>query len=98
MFDPGFELNYQNFPIPLSVSDLSLSKFSIYPNPVSDQLFISSKNTVIETISIYSLTGKKVFEGANKTNSIDVSTLSKGMYFVEISSASGKSVKRFIKK
>ncbi len=83
---------------PLSASDFTLNEVVIYPNPVSDQLFISSENTMIETITIYSLTGKKVVEVVSETNSIDVTTLSKGMYFVEISSASGKSVKKFIKK
>ncbi len=83
---------------PLSTSDFTLNNIAIYPNPVSDKLYISSENIAIESISIYSLTGKKVADETNKTNSIDVSTLSKGMYFIEISSASGKSIKKFIKK
>jgi len=89
-------MNFRN--VQLSNPDYKLDNFKIYPNPVSELLFISSENTVIESISIYSLTGKKVIDVVNETNSISVSTLSKGMYFIEISSASGKSVKKFIKK
>ncbi len=83
---------------PLSTSDFTINDIVIYPNPVSDQLFITSENTVIETISIYTLTGKNVLEVINETNSIDVSSFSKGVYFIEISSATGKSIKKFIKK
>ena len=87
---------FKNYP--LSTSDFTLNNIIIYPNPVSDILYISSENTVSETITIYSLNGKKVVEDITETNSIDVSTLSKGMYFIEISSESGKSIKKLIKK
>lgn len=89
-------LTFKEFP--LSITDNNHFKVKIYPNPTSNTLYISSENTVIETISIYSITGKKVFKSTNESNSIDVSSLSKGMYFIEISSANGKSVKKFIKK
>ncbi len=83
---------------PLSTSEFIINDITIYPNPVSDKLFISSENTVIEKISVYSLTGRKVAEVVDETNSIDVSNLSKGIYFIEISSTEGKTVKKFIKK
>lgn len=72
-------------------------KTTIYPNPVSNTLFISSENSVIDSVTIYSLTGKKVFEDSKGLNSIDVSNLSKGMYFMEIFSEAGKTMKKFIK-
>ncbi len=93
---PGFTYAFSNEP--LSLKDNIINKIKIYPNPVSDILHISSENTEIESIFIYSLTGKKVLEGLNETNYIDVSTLSKGLYFIEISSSPGKSIKKFIKK
>ena len=82
---------------PLSVIDNTLTSIKIYPNPTSDQLFIFSENTVIERFTIFSLTGKKILEALNENNSIDVSTLSKGIYFIELSSSEGKSIQRFIK-
>ena len=83
---------------PLSTSGFTLNNIAIYPNPVSDQLNIYSENVVIETVAIYSMNGKKVVEELTETNSIDVSTLSKGIYFIEVSSEYGKTVKKFIKK
>lgn len=94
---PGFFYHFRNSPI-LSAPNNDLNNLALYPNPVSDQLFISSENTVIESISIYTLTGKKVAEVVNQTNSIDVSKLSNGMFFIVISSESGKFIKKFIKK
>ncbi len=93
----GFIVHFRNSPS-LSNPDNNLYNLVLYPNPVSNKLFISSENTVIEKISVYSLTGKKVFESKHEANSIDVSELSKGMYFIEISSTKGKSLKKFIKK
>ena len=93
----GFIVHFRNSPS-LSSSDNSLHNLVLYPNPVSDKLYISSDNTVAESTSIYSLTGKKILEAVNETNSINVSALSKGMYFLELTSSEGKTVKKFIKK
>ena len=82
----------------LGIPEDNTISFKIYPNPVSDKLYISSDNTVAESTSIYSLTGKKILEAVNETNSINVSALSKGMYFLELTSSEGKTVKKFIKK
>jgi len=84
--------------VPLSIPDYNLDNFTIFPNPVSNQLFISSENIIIEKMIVYSLTGKKVLEASKGVNSIDVSNLSKGMYFIEIYSDAGKTVKKFITK
>ncbi len=81
----------------LGTEEFINSKTTIYPNPVSNTLNISSENSVLDSVTIYSLTGKKVFEESKGINSIDVSNLSKGMYYMEIYSASGKTVKKFVK-
>lgn len=94
-FNPGYILNYQNFQ--LSISEQNQIQFSIYPNPVSDQLFISSENLQIEKISIYSMSGKQVLETELEEESVDVSNLSEGLYFIEITSKEGKSQQKFIK-
>jgi len=90
-------LIFQKTPL-LASPDFLISNIKLYPNPVSDRLFISSENTVVEKIIVYSINGKILFEIVNETNSIDVSTLSKGIYFIELSSSEGKSIQRFIKK
>ncbi len=94
----GNILNYRNTPIIFSINEEVFSTISIYPNPVSNTLNISSVNSVINSITIFSLTGKKVLEVSEELNSIDVSNISKGMYFIEIFTSEGSSVKKFIKK
>ncbi len=58
---------------------------SIYPNPTSQQLNIITKDgTAIEEVSIYNLTGQKVFQGKLQNNVLDISKLQTGMYVVEV--------------
>ena len=47
--------------------------------------------------TIYSLQGKVVFSENSISKIIDVSNLSEGLYFIEISSSEGKSIQKFIK-
>ena len=83
---------------PLSVVENDSEKFKIYPNPVSDQLFITSEKPVIGKMSIFSTTGQKILQIDGNASAIDVSSLSKGMYFLEIISEGGISLQKFIKK
>ena len=79
----------------VSTINLDDSEINVYPNPASNVLNISSKSN-IENIEIFSLTGNKVISSIN--NKIDISSLKQGMYTVNITSAEGNSVKRFIKR
>ena len=72
-------------------------KFNLYPNPVSNQLIIASEGIETEKIKVYSMSGIQVLEASAAANSIDVSNLSEGLYFIEISSSEGKRVQKFIK-
>lgn len=96
-YSPGFYIKFKS-PSNLATEEFINSKITIYPNPVSNTLFISTNNSVIDAIIIYSLTGKKVLGNSKGLNSIDVSILSKGLYFMEIYTDAGRSVKKFIKK
>jgi hypothetical protein len=66
----------------------------IYPNPVTDKLNIVTNGT-INKISVTDLSGKVVFKG--NSQSIDISALSKGVYFVKVETAQGISNTKFIK-
>ncbi len=83
---------------PLSTPDFTLNNVSIYPNPVTSTLFISSENIAIEKFVVFSIFGEKVLDVNNSNNTLDVSPLSEGMYFLEISSPEGKVIQKFIKK
>lgn len=53
----------------------------IYPNPVTSELTIDSKEE-IKSFSIYSAEGKFVTQGAVTNNSLTLSTLKKGYYTI----------------
>jgi Secretion system C-terminal sorting domain len=57
------------------------NNFKIYPNPASDYFTIEMENE-LKSVEIYSIHGQKVLTSNSK--SINVSDLSKGIYFVRI--------------
>lgn len=79
----------------LSIPEFSENSFTVYPNPTNDVLYINSSNELIG-YGIYSLQGVSIFEGTLK-ESIDVSNLVAGVYFIEITTDASKSVQKFIK-
>lgn len=91
----GSMVSYLDYP-PLGIDDLALTKVSVYPNPVSNVLFIASEIT-IETLTVFSISGKLVLELRNIDNSLDVSGLPQGIYFLKLTSEYGKAVQKFIK-
>ena len=61
----------------------SIMEVTYYPNPVSDILNIDSA-TNIEQVAIYSVTGQQLLSKAlDGANTVDVSFLSNGVYFVK---------------
>ncbi|MGJ8762290.1 MAG: T9SS type A sorting domain-containing protein, partial [Polaribacter sp.] len=77
------------------VNSLQLEDVKVYPNPVENQLFFSAKET-LNKVEIFNLLGKKVLSTTN-TKSIDVSSLSKSVYLVKISSNKGTATKKLVK-
>ncbi len=92
----GFELDFVSEE--LSITNYLSEEVKIYPNPVYDQLFITSENLLVKRMAVFSASGQKIMEMDGTLNSIDVSSLSKGMYFLEIISEEGKTIQKFIKK
>jgi len=90
---------FRNTPL-LSSDDFTQSEISMYPNPASDKLFISSQTSVgIQKVSIYSLEGKMIVQKDHNLDYIDISLLSAGIYFLEIGFENGKlNTRKFIKK
>jgi len=79
----------------LSVEDMELFyRLVVYPNPTSEILNISSKIEVKKTI-IFDFLGRKVLE-TTKSEQIDVSELSKGIYLLNIYSEKGKTTKKIV--
>jgi hypothetical protein len=87
---------FKDYPLSINGNNYQ-KKISLFPNPVTDQLFITSESATIEKITVYSMSGTPVINDSDNKNSIDVSNLSEGLYFIEISSSEGKSVQKFVK-
>lgn len=71
----------------------------IYPNPTQNVLnFSTTDNTSINNVSILDISGKVVINSNNfNNNSVDISKLQSGVYFVKFSSDEKSIVKKFIK-
>ena len=87
-----------NFMTPLNslatgIDDIKEIDFNIYPNPAVNEINISvEENAQIDILKIYNQLGQKILQQNNVTNTIDISTLPKGVYIVEL--VSGASIVR----
>ncbi|MGK0286684.1 MAG: hypothetical protein ACI9GM_001735 [Salibacteraceae bacterium] len=83
----------------LSIEDETLVDVSIYPNPVEDILTIKTSADLINKIAtVFDMNGKKVLNQKLTTNTLEVSSLGSGIYFLRLESE-GRIIKRkFIKK
>lgn len=79
---------------PLTTVDNDSIAFDVYPNPSSSIINITSIDK-IDAVEIYNLMGNLVLKSEN-TQSIDVSNLSKGMYFLTIFADQKKSSKKIV--
>lgn len=83
----------------LSTNNFGVENFKIFPNPTQDFWFVKSNNQNIESIVIYDILGKQVFESKYNLREIliDSNSLSKGLYFAKIKTNNGESNLRLIK-
>ena len=81
----------------LGMNDFALSNFNFYPNPVKERLTFSNSE-LIEAITIYSLTGKKVgrYVVNHTEGQINLSNLSSGLYMMEVETALGKNAVKLV--
>lgn len=79
----------------LSSDKFTKANFTIYPNPATEVLNIELQNdATLENVTIYNNLGQKI--KTVKQNTVDVSTLAKGLYFVEVTTNQGKASKKII--
>ena len=82
----------------LGVEDNELvNSIKIYPNPTSGKINITSNpNVEIESLALYTITGKLIFEANNPSNTIHLNYYPKGVYFLQIVANKGLVVKKII--
>ncbi|NMH29023.1 T9SS type A sorting domain-containing protein [Flavobacterium silvaticum] len=83
----------------LGVSDYASSLVKVYPNPAKDILNVSLTDATASEARIYDLNGRLVLSRqlTGTDTAIDLSTLSTGMYALELITNQGKAVKKIVK-
>lgn len=79
-----------------SLEDVNVAQFNIYPNPVKDEIRISSEE-MIEDVAIYNINGQQTIADSQQPTAnsctINVSNLNPGVYFIKVNG----NVQKFIK-
>jgi hypothetical protein len=78
--------------------DVNAVAFNVYPNPVSETLFFTKDVSGGNLNVVDSQTGNVVLSQKINDNSLNVSNLRQGIYFVVFEKNGEKTIKRFIKK
>ena len=73
-------------PVPSAIITPEFSSVNLFPNPSNNVLYLVNENQKIQQINMYNNLGALVYENDNNqlNYSIDVSSLSKGLYYVNI--------------
>lgn len=74
------------------------AKTVVYPNPVSETLYVSNSGQPIEKVEIYNMSASLVKTSGKGSETIDVSNLSPGTYFAKIHTSAGTFSQTIIKK
>jgi hypothetical protein len=78
------------------LNDNVYNSLKMFPNPANDFLnFATNSNENID-IQIFDITGKSVLRSENVQNSVNISELNSGAYFVQITIGVEKETKKLI--
>ena len=83
----------------LGTPENQLQHISIVPNPTTGNVTIVSPKTVINTVEVFDIRGRRLMEvDYNNTHySLDLSSLQSATYFVKINTSEGSIIKRVVK-
>lgn len=98
VFGPGTQVGWISVGgSTLSNQDFTSNKVAIYPNPASDKLFLQTDLTEdVINYKVYSIAGLQLANGTYSAVGIDLQTLAKGIYFLELNTVEGRSLQKFI--
>jgi hypothetical protein len=71
----------------IGLDEYVLTNQKIYPNPVSNTLFLSESANHVQ---VFDVNGKLVLQQQNKVKQVDVSQLNKGIYFIDMDGIKSK--------
>lgn len=79
----------------LSNQQFEITKIEMYPNPATTQLNFGSNGEGAIEVEIYDTTGKLVLK-SSVANSLNVSILNSGIYFVKLTQAERSTIKKLV--
>ncbi|WP_179354150.1 T9SS type A sorting domain-containing protein [Winogradskyella vidalii] len=84
---------------PLDIVDNEIANFKIYPNPANDYIEIESGAESVTSITVFDILGEQVLiQEVLNDNRMDISSLTKGVYFIKIRGDNNSSItKKIIK-
>ncbi|SDS39323.1 Por secretion system C-terminal sorting domain-containing protein [Polaribacter sp. KT25b] len=98
IFNTTIDLGVYEYNSTLGMEDETfMSELKLYPNPVSDRLFVSTIDPV-ESIVIYNINGQLVKQVNVIKNGVDVSELPVGVYLVKIQTNTSNINQKLFKK
>jgi hypothetical protein len=88
-----FSINEQH----TAIETIETDKFTVYPNPAKDEIFIQSEKP-IEKVEIIDLSGRVMINSKwSNGQSINVSSLPAGVYLVKIQTSAGVVAGKIVK-
>ena len=99
--DNGDRVTFNNFSVKGSTYTFKIPdnlplKFNVYPNPVSEILYIVHSYPTVD-FKLFSIDGKLVESGTLTGLKINISTLQKGLYILQLEVDGKKEIKKIIK-
>lgn len=82
-----------------STKDLqALSRqIQLYPNPVSNRLYLDTQGIKVQSYSIFDANGRQVHQAVFDRNLINVESFEAGLYLLRLVTDQGVAIKRFVK-
>ncbi len=85
----------------LGIEEQKLQAVSVFPNPASDSITITSPSTSMSQITVYDVNGRAVAQELDVNSQrfkLNIANLSTALYFVKIETEGGTVFKRVVKK
>jgi hypothetical protein len=81
----------------LGLKQNAIAGLNMYPNPVSNgTLYITSSSSEAKSVAVYDVLGKQVLNTKTSSNTVNVSNLTNGVYFVKITEDGKTATKKLI--
>lgn len=87
---------YENMTI-MGTAENEIGIIKVYPNPTKGWVFINSNTEIIESVTIFDILGKNIFQQMGNIQQVDLSKLQSGMYFLLITTDGRDFMKKILK-